>query len=124
MRAAVAVGTPGVPRRCATGQASGRSSQSPKRSCACGQPPKRHRIWLLCKEVERPKYLPGHVVQVMQDEGFSRFNMHWHTELWRELDAKAPAKGCGVEVEGYWYWYSRWVDLLREHCVQHAADYR
>ena len=26
---------------------------------------------------------------MMQNEGFPRFNMHHHTELWKSLDAKA-----------------------------------
>lgn len=83
-----------------------------------------NRDYFAFKEVERPKYLPGRIVQMMRDEGFSKFNMHWHTELWKELDAKDPAKGFGVEVEGYWYWYSRWVDVVRDHCTEHAAFYK
>jgi hypothetical protein len=60
-----------------------------------------NRDYFAFKEVERPKCLPGRIVQMMRDEGFSKFNMHWHTELWKELNTKDPAKGFGVEV-GYW----------------------
>lgn len=82
-----------------------------------------NRDYFAFKEVERPKYRAGHVVQMMRDKGFVNFNMHWHTELWKDLDAKNPAKGYGVEVEGYWYWYGRWIDVVREHCQQYADDY-
>ena len=33
------------------------------------------------KEVERPKYRPGQIVELMQSEGFVNFNMHHHTQL-------------------------------------------
>lgn len=75
------------------------------------------------KEVERPKYLPSHIVKLMKDEGFPRFTMHWHTRLWQKLDGKNPAKGFGVEVAGSWYWYDRWIDVVRKHCREHSTDY-
>jgi hypothetical protein len=76
------------------------------------------------KEVERPKYLPSHIVQIMRGEGFRRFSITRHTELWQSLDAKDPAKGYGIVIEGAWYWYSRWLDLVRAHCEEHADRYR
>jgi hypothetical protein len=82
-----------------------------------------NRDYFAFKEVERPKYRPSHVVATMQEEGFAHFTITRHTELWQELGAKDPAKGFGVMVEGTWYWYSRWVDKVREHCIQHAAEY-
>jgi hypothetical protein len=83
-----------------------------------------NRDYFAFKEVERPKYRAGHVVQMMRDEGFVSFNMHWHTQLWKDLDGKNPAKGYGVDVEGYWYWYGRWINVAREHCQQHADEYQ
>jgi hypothetical protein len=83
-----------------------------------------NRDYVTFKEVERPKYRPSHVVQVMQDEGFHRFSIQRHTDLWQALDAKDPAKGYGIDIEGVWYWYSRWVDLVREHCEAEGDRYR
>lgn len=83
-----------------------------------------NRDYVTFKEVERPKYLPGQVVNMMKEEGYVHFTMHWHTELWKELDAKDPAKGLGVYVAEHWYWYSRWVDIVREHCTQNASRYK
>lgn len=70
------------------------------------------------KEVERPKHLPGEIVQLMRVEGYSSFTMHKHTQLWKMLDAKNPGKGFGVMVAGTWYWYDRWVDTVRRHCAE------
>ena len=69
------------------------------------------------KEVERPKHLPGQIVELMRGEGYAGFNMHHHTQLWKELDAKNPGKGYGVQVAGHWYWYDRWIDVVRRHCA-------
>lgn len=82
-----------------------------------------NRDYVALKEVERPKFKPGQVVQTMQDEGYTKFSMHWHTELWKELDGRAPGKGWGVWVADTWYWYASWVDIVREHCRTYAGDY-
>lgn len=83
-----------------------------------------NRDYIAFKEVERPKFRPSDVVRMMREEGYPRFGLHWHTELWHELEAKNPAKGFGVDVAGSWYWYSSWVDTVRTHCEENAARYR
>ena len=75
------------------------------------------------KEVERPKYLPGKIVQLMKQDGFAEFEIHHHTQLWKTLGAKQPSKGYGVQVETTWYWYERWVDEVRKHCKANADVY-
>ena len=79
--------------------------------------------WVL-KEVERPKYLPGQIVQLMKQDGFYKFEMHQHTQLWKTLGAKQPSKGYGVQVATTWYWYERWVDEVRQHCMANADIYK
>ena len=77
------------------------------------------------KEVERPKYLPKQIVTLMKEEGYQLFEIHQHTQLWKELDAKNPGKGYGVEVAGgNWYWYERWVEEVRRHCSDNGDKYR
>lgn len=83
-----------------------------------------NRDYLTFKEVERQKYLPSHVVALMNEEGYVGFNIHHHTVLWQELDAKQPTKGYGVQVEGAWYWYESWVQVARVHCEENAGWYR
>ena len=76
------------------------------------------------KEVDKRRYRPGLVVQKMNDEGFERFGMTQHTNLWKALDAKNPAKGYGVETESDgWRWYERWVDVVRTHCEANRERY-
>jgi hypothetical protein len=82
-----------------------------------------NRDYVAFKEVERPKFLPGQIVNTMREEGFTRFNMRHHTQLWQALDAKNPGKGLGVNVAGAWYWYEPWVTLVRAHCRENAASY-
>ena len=56
------------------------------------------------REVERPKYLAGQIVNFMRETGYTRFNMYHHTQLWKNLDAKNSGKGFGVMVAKTWYW--------------------
>jgi hypothetical protein len=80
---------------------------------------------VLLKEVEKPKYRPSKIVQIMRQEGYPRFNMHDHTNLWQSLDAQDTAKGFGVRMlDGTWYWYENWLDRVRAHCEENAANYQ
>ena len=45
------------------------------------------------KEVERNKYLPGQIVNLINEEVFLKFNMYHHIQLWKEIDANNPWKG-------------------------------
>ena len=83
-----------------------------------------HYQQIMLKEVERPKFLPGQVVGIMQQEGYTGFGMHHHTLLWKEMDARNPGKGFGVQVANTWYWYERWVNKVREHCQEQPDQYR
>lgn len=75
------------------------------------------------KETEREKFKPGTIVEMMKQNGFPRFGMQRHINLWKELDAKNPGKGYGVLVEGQWFWYKRWVDVVEQHCRENAGRY-
>jgi hypothetical protein len=75
------------------------------------------------KEVERKKYLPSQIIELMHQEGFFRFNMHHHTQLWQSEDAKNPAKGFGYQPVKTWYWYEVWVERVRQHCVDSRERY-
>ena len=79
---------------------------------------------VLLKEVERRKYLPSEIVKLMNEEGYKRFKMHQHTLLWKQLDGKNPGKGYGVQIANTWYWYERWVDEVRKHCIAKEEIYK
>jgi Domain of unknown function (DUF3644) len=76
------------------------------------------------KEMEKNKYKPAMVVQRIREEGYPNFSMHFHTNLWQQLDAKNPDKGYGITMsDGQWYWYERWLDRVREHCQENEEEY-
>ncbi len=67
------------------------------------------------KEVERPKFRAKDVVAAVRAAGFTGFRMFpHHLDMWKAEDAKNPAKGYGVDIQGSLYWYQAWVD----HCIQ------
>lgn len=69
------------------------------------------------KEVERTKYLPSRVAEQVRKAGFPKFKVQpEHVEMWQSEDAKNPAKGYGVKVEGAWYWYENWITRCIELC--------
>jgi hypothetical protein len=77
------------------------------------------------KEVERPKYRAKEVVEKVKAAGFPKFNIYGaHTRMWQRENAKRPGKGYGVEVQGYWYWYGRWIDRCIELCTAAGDKYR
>lgn len=80
--------------------------------------------YVTLREVERPKFLPSQIVRMMKEEGFPGFTMHWHTHLWNSLDAKNPGKGYGVVVgANAWFWYSSWVEVVRQHCNENGSRF-
>lgn len=82
-----------------------------------------NKAYTVIKETERPKHLPKGIVEMMKKEGYVRFKMGSHTNLWKRMDAKNPAKGFGVAVVKAWYWYDSWIEQVRKHCLENAAQY-
>lgn len=77
------------------------------------------------KEVERPKFRGTEVCLAVQAKGFSRFRVTpEHSRLWKSEDARKPDKGYGVSVQGYWYWYKRWIDRCLSVCAEAGEKYR
>jgi hypothetical protein len=77
------------------------------------------------KEVERPKFRPTDVVKAVKAEGFRKFRVTpEHSSMWKAEDAKNPAKGYGVDVQGAWYWYQSWIDRCLQLCEAAGDRYR
>lgn len=76
----------------------------------------------IIRETEKKKFLPKDVVALMQKQGFKKFNMHKHTELWKSMKAKDSKKGFGVVVSEKWYWYERWVLEVEKYCQEHSSE--
>lgn len=83
-----------------------------------------NRDYAFIKETEKKKFLPHQVVKLMKNEGYAKFSQHFHTQLWKSLEAKDPAKGYGTVVAGKtWHWYEKWIDTVRKHCQDNSDDY-
>lgn len=78
---------------------------------------------VIFKDREINKYRPGTIVKMMNEEGYPRFNVSHHTRLWQKLEARKPGKGFGMEIEKQWYWYDRWLEEVREHCLSEREKY-
>lgn len=71
------------------------------------------------KEVEKPKYLPKQIVEMMKSEGYTSFGMQAHTDLWKTHNARREGTGYGTEVASQWYWYAKWIDeIVRPYCQE------
>lgn len=66
------------------------------------------------KSVEKKKYLPSEIVDLMKNEGLSKFSMYYHTRLWKSRDGRNPKYNFGVWVSRQWYWYENWVNEVRD----------
>jgi hypothetical protein len=74
---------------------------------------------VLLKEVEKQKFKPKQVVDMMKSEGFKSFTMDAHTNFWKSLKARDPKYQYGVKLsDGQWYWYETWITKVREYCAQ------
>lgn len=77
------------------------------------------------KEVERPKFRAKDVIVEMRKAGFPGFRMFpHHVNFWRQEDAKNPARGFGIDIQGTWYWYENWVMRCIELCENAGDLYR
>jgi hypothetical protein len=76
------------------------------------------------KETEKTKYRPSTIVKQMKAEGYTKFGMQGHTDLWKEKDARNPKYQFGVQVEGSWFWYESWLTEVRKYCKENEATYK
>jgi hypothetical protein len=67
---------------------------------------------------KRPKLLPSEVVGKVKAAGYPAFNMHDHTLLAKQLEARKPDKGYGVMVAKTWYWYENWFEKVIEKLAE------
>jgi len=80
--------------------------------------------YVYIKETEKRKYRPKQIVNMMKDEGFNKFSLHYHTLLWKHMDAKNQSKGYGAVVAGNeWLWYERWIKEVRKYCEDNRHLY-
>ena len=62
---------------------------------------------------------------MMKADGYRRFTVQSHTDLWQAEKAKDPKLGYGSPLcanEG-WGWNEKWVAHVRQHCTEYAERY-
>lgn len=79
--------------------------------------------YAVIRDTERPKWLPSQIVAKVKADGFPKFGMTQHTELWKSCEARNPEKGYGVKVAKTWYWYDTWLAAVRKHCKDNSGVY-
>jgi len=80
--------------------------------------------YALIKEKEKTKYGAKKLVAIINAEGFPKFNIANHTKLWKQHDAKNTSKGYGIQLEGNWYWYEKWLNVVRQYCENRKRKYQ
>jgi len=81
--------------------------------------------YAVIKETEKPKYLPGQIVEIIQNEGYPKFSVYYHTRLWKLKDAKNASKGFGFLVaEKHWHWYKSWLVEVRKYCQENSGKFK
>ena len=80
---------------------------------------------VIIKEVNKNRYTATQVVKHMKAKGYPKFLMHHHTNLWRQIEAKDPAKGygCKGDYKNTWVWFDNWIVRVIEHCKENSDRY-
>lgn len=78
---------------------------------------------IMIKDREKPKYLPNEILKITKENGFAKFKVHNHTDLWKSMDAKAKSECYGVLVSKTWYWYENWLEVVLAHCKENHEKY-
>lgn len=80
---------------------------------------------IIFKEVNKNRYTPKKIVEIVQASGYPRFNITAHTKLWKEKDAKNPSKGFGcVGDYGNWVYFGKWLAEVKAHCEAAGETYK
>jgi hypothetical protein len=81
---------------------------------------------VLFKEVDKRRYTAKQVWEMVQAEGFPKFNQQAQTALWKELDAKNPAHGYGRngDYRNAWVSHDKWIERVGAHCQEQGEKYK
>lgn len=79
--------------------------------------------YVLVKEKEKMKYSVGDILKKIQKDGYKKFGVYQHTQLWKNNNAKDSSKGYGTIVVKTWYWYDTWLEFVKKHCEDNKSIY-
>ena len=80
---------------------------------------------VLLKEVSKRRHTATMVVEHARKQGYSKFSIHHHTNLWKQLDAKILDKGygCRGDYKNTWIWFDSWIARVLDYCKKNADRY-
>ena len=80
---------------------------------------------IVLKTINKPRHTATRVVDHVKGKGYPKFSMYHHTNLWKQLDARNPAKGygCKGDYKNTWVWFDNWISRVIEHCQENADQY-
>jgi len=79
---------------------------------------------VMVKESEKKKYLPKQIVEIMRAEGYKKFNITAHSELWKNNGNSLKIPQYGAVVAGkQWYWYETWLMYVRNFCEKNKERF-
>lgn len=70
-------------------------------------------IEMAIKQVERPKFRAGELIELVQKAGHPDFGTHRFIQLFKAHSLKDPKKGLAVELGKQWFWYP---EAVTEFC--------
>ena len=79
---------------------------------------------VMVKESEKQKYLPKQIVEIMRNEGYKKFNLTAHSELWKNNGNSLKIAQYGTIVASkQWYWYETWITYVRNYCEKNKERF-
>jgi hypothetical protein len=81
---------------------------------------------VLFKEIDKRRHTATQVVRQINIDGYPRFTIQDHTDLWQRLKAKEHGAGFGRQgdYKGTWVWYDAWLARVRAHCQEQGDRYK
>ena len=81
---------------------------------------------VLLKEVDKRRYTEGDIVRMMKAEGYRRFSSKKHQDFAKARGARDPKLGFGSPglYRGQWGWFDSWIAEVRQHCADHAVEWK
>lgn len=81
---------------------------------------------VLVKDVDKARFSASQVVTAVKAAGFPKFTLHQHTQLWKTLSAKDPAKGFGKQgvYASTWEWFQPWIARVQQYCEDQGDKFR
>ena len=73
--------------------------------------------YVVIKEREKKKLLPGAIVKLLKEKGYTKLNMHHFVKCWKENDAQKDNTYGARIGDNKWYWYENFIPVVENYCI-------